>query len=267
MTTFANLIPDFNSPNVTNQDFDDMDNWDDVLTGVFSFFDNNESNSDGRMNNVMIPQGTPGMTMGPQNFTVVTPCSSANELNESSLLEPTAISEMLTPYANTFVPPSSNFSPVAPLAPTFTPLAPAAAQMVYKPASVPKSAPKKRRHSAVEEDSFYFGGDNEVHEQRRERNREHARKSRLRKKSLTEGLQQSMVELKEENSKLRERVHALIGEKQTEAIVQARLIAPTENFITALKNNCVVDNEAKQFLQSLRKKLPSGIIEKVHVVG
>lgn len=51
--------------------------------------------------------------------------------------------------------------------------------------------------------------DGNVH--RRERNREHAKRSRVRKKFLLESLQKSVTALKEENDKLRDAIRSNLG--------------------------------------------------------
>ncbi len=124
---------------------------------------------------------------------------------------------------------------------------------------------KKRRGetlSATTTKQVSSMGDNqdEFLEQTRERNREHARKSRLRKKALTSNLQQSLEELKAENKRLRTFVVKAFGPKKTESLIQERQISsPVEDFIAALKqpNNRIVDNHALQFLASLREEATS----------
>ena len=98
-----------------------------------------------------------------------------------------------------------------------------------------------------------------IEEQRRQRNRDHARKSRLRKKSLTGNLQRSLEELKLENAKLREQVYQIIGPKKTERMVNQKLIARNERFIETLKKpeNRVVDTKTLSFLKGLRTKMVS----------
>lgn len=94
-------------------------------------------------------------------------------------------------------------------------------------------------------------------EHTRLRNREHARKSRQRKKSLTIDLQQSLEELKVENAKLREFVERRIGQKTVKSMVASRLASPTDRFIQALKDpsNCVLDENTLSFMQGLRNDL------------
>lgn len=54
---------------------------------------------------------------------------------------------------------------------------------------------------------------------RRERNREHAKRSRIRKKFLLESLQQSVALLKEENEKLRNSIRQHLGNEKAEALL------------------------------------------------
>ena len=98
----------------------------------------------------------------------------------------------------------------------------------------------------------------EIQRARRARNREHARRSRQRKKDLTGVLQQSLQDLQEENAKLRSQIFAIIGQKKAESMITDRLAKPTERFVEALQRpeNRVVDKETLSFLQGLRKKLP-----------
>ena len=56
-----------------------------------------------------------------------------------------------------------------------------------------------------------------------ERNREHAKRSRIRKKFLLESLQQSVAMLKEENDKLRESIRQHVGDEQAEALLAEKM--------------------------------------------
>lgn len=56
-----------------------------------------------------------------------------------------------------------------------------------------------------------------------ERNREHAKRSRIRKKFLLESLQQSVAMLKEENDKLRDSIRQHVGEEQAEALLEQKM--------------------------------------------
>merc|ERR1711935_975018 len=57
--------------------------------------------------------------------------------------------------------------------------------------------------------------------ERRERNREHAKRSRIRKKFLLESLQQSVSLLKEENEKLRDSIREHLGNDKAEQLLNS----------------------------------------------
>lgn len=59
----------------------------------------------------------------------------------------------------------------------------------------------------------------------KERNREHAKRSRIRKKFLLESLQQSVSLLKEENDKLKNAIRTHLGEKEAEALLSKQALA------------------------------------------
>lgn len=93
-------------------------------------------------------------------------------------------------------------------------------------------------------------------EQTRQRNREHAKKSRMRKKVLTTCLEQSLEDLKAENAKLRSRIEAAFGSEETESMVQERQSVPAvDQFIANLKQpeNRIVDDSTLKFLRGLRQ--------------
>jgi hypothetical protein len=93
-------------------------------------------------------------------------------------------------------------------------------------------------------------------EQRKERNRKHAKRSRQRKKCLNEDLQQSLITLKEENAKLREEIYTEVGNrKKVDSMVESKVSISTDQFIQELKGNknLVVDDKTKSFLKMLTK--------------
>ena len=90
---------------------------------------------------------------------------------------------------------------------------------------------------------------------RLERNREHAKKSRQRKKMLTQNLEQSLKELKEENDKLRVWISVNM-DMNAEEHLETQKLESQERFMNHIKSNRVLDAKAIQFLQSLRKELP-----------
>jgi len=61
--------------------------------------------------------------------------------------------------------------------------------------------------------------------ERRERNREHAKRSRIRKKFLLESLQQSVSLLKEENEKLRNSIRHHLGDTQADEVLKDENLA------------------------------------------
>lgn len=54
----------------------------------------------------------------------------------------------------------------------------------------------------------------------RERNREHAKRSRVRKKFLLESLQKSVTALQEENEKLRGAIRSNLGAEEAEELLE-----------------------------------------------
>lgn len=90
----------------------------------------------------------------------------------------------------------------------------------------------------------------------RERNREHAKRSRIRKKFLLESLQQSVALLKEENDKLRDSIRQHIGDDQAEKLLEQkmdgsngdmRLIASSQGAATK-----VLDDPDFSFIKALQ---------------
>mmetsp|Transcript_3650 Transcript_3650/g.5784 ORF Transcript_3650/g.5784 Transcript_3650/m.5784 type:complete len:106 (+) Transcript_3650:1-318(+) len=91
-------------------------------------------------------------------------------------------------------------------------------------------------------------------EMKRERNRLHAKKSRLRKKSLTSTLEETLESLKAENAKLRESIYKAMGRAQTEQLLQKRILDSHDRFIQSVGQNRVVDSKTGSFLRGLRRK-------------
>jgi bZIP transcription factor len=96
-------------------------------------------------------------------------------------------------------------------------------------------------------------------EERRQRNREHAKRSRQRKKSLTSTLEESVEDLKTENAKLREQLYAMIGPEKAQAMLEARRENGRAQFIQGLMQPCnrVMDEKTLSFLKNLRKNVTS----------
>ena len=88
----------------------------------------------------------------------------------------------------------------------------------------------------------------------REKNREHAKKSRSKKKDLTKHLEESVLLLKEENQKLTEFLSSKLQTTQddTKKMVRDQIVTPTDRFIAALKqpSNRILSNSAISFLKS-----------------
>jgi hypothetical protein len=87
----------------------------------------------------------------------------------------------------------------------------------------------------------------------RVRNREHAKKSRVRKKSFTKELEESLVILREENQKLKSFVVAKFGEKETATKVKKAIVTPNDRLVAALKkpSNRYLSKCAISYLKSL----------------
>jgi PAS domain S-box-containing protein len=96
--------------------------------------------------------------------------------------------------------------------------------------TIPPHNPKKRT-SSISNGSVGGGGsvggngDRKMSElqksERRERNREHAKRSRIRKKFLLESLQQSVSLLKDENDQLRTSIRSHLGNEQAESLMSS----------------------------------------------
>ena len=108
-------------------------------------------------------------------------------------------------------------------------------------------------------------------EMRRDRNRIHAKQSRQRKKSLTDTLEHSLEDLKQENDLLKQRIRTVIyrNSQEGEALlnkslqdhiamtVAVRSSIPHQRFVERLLNHKTLDNDTISFLRSLSKKLHS----------
>ncbi len=87
----------------------------------------------------------------------------------------------------------------------------------------------------------------------RERNREHAKRSRIRKKFLLESLQQSVALLKVENEKLRTAIKTHLGDEKATELINAKatndqgLIAPT-----LADANKVLDDPDFSFIKAIQ---------------
>eukprot|EP00546_Thalassionema_frauenfeldii_P007107 CAMPEP_0178926342 /NCGR_PEP_ID=MMETSP0786-20121207/18477_1 /TAXON_ID=186022 /ORGANISM="Thalassionema frauenfeldii, Strain CCMP 1798" /LENGTH=387 /DNA_ID=CAMNT_0020601449 /DNA_START=63 /DNA_END=1226 /DNA_ORIENTATION=- len=90
--------------------------------------------------------------------------------------------------------------------------------------------------------------------ERRERNREHAKRSRIRKKFLLESLQQSVALLKDENEKLRSSLRSHLGEAETEELLGKKLGSGEAGLIanSTMDANKVLDDPDFSFIKALQ---------------
>lgn len=94
----------------------------------------------------------------------------------------------------------------------------------------------------------------------RERNREHAKRSRIRKKFLLESLQQSVALLKEENESLRSSIRTHLGEEQSNQLLTKKNLeeqseaAAAAGLIASDANNAnkVLDDPDFSFIKALQ---------------
>jgi hypothetical protein len=183
----------------------------------------------------------------------VTPSSSCNGLSDCIDIEPRTLQEMAAAPISAYVSPTPSTT-ASPIRVCVSPI-PAA------------SNEKKRSYSSSSNASSPEAVDRGAREDRRKRNREHAKKSRERKKLHANTLQDSLNELKEENRKLRLQLTTRLGPTRTEAMFQARLASsPTTTssetsspFVAALQNqqSRVIDAETLTFLKKLRTNVPA----------
>jgi len=92
----------------------------------------------------------------------------------------------------------------------------------------------------------------------RERNREHAKRSRIRKKFLLESLQQSVTLLKEENDKLRGSIRTHLGDDQANELLKKESLAHAASSANSLiasnskDANKVLDDPDFSFIKALQ---------------
>ncbi|GKZ01263.1 hypothetical protein MPSEU_001077300 [Mayamaea pseudoterrestris] len=113
------------------------------------------------------------------------------------------------------------------------------------------AAPKKKKSSSR--------GDRKMSEQqkseRRERNREHAKRSRIRKKFLLESLQQSVTLLKEENEKLKQAIRQHLGESKADELLSKKESQSDVDGLLASSQgiaNKVLDDPDFSFIKALQ---------------
>jgi uncharacterized protein with gpF-like domain len=112
-------------------------------------------------------------------------------------------------------------------------------------------------HSFCRFSSLFSVPFSETKNRQRQRNREHARRSRLRKKNKTHDLEQSIEDLKKENKKLRKQAYALREKEDVDFVLQRARMSSNggaEKFLTSLKRqeNRIMSPETISFLESLR---------------
>jgi PAS domain S-box-containing protein len=87
-----------------------------------------------------------------------------------------------------------------------------------------------------------------------ERNREHAKRSRIRKKFLLESLQQSVSLLKDENDKLRNSIRTHLGAAEADELVQKQLSSSEPGLIASSASDAtkVLDDPDFSFIKALQ---------------
>lgn len=89
----------------------------------------------------------------------------------------------------------------------------------------------------------------------KERNREHAKRSRIRKKFLLESLQQSVSLLKEENEKLKSAIRSHLGDAESDALLSKQALADAGGGLiasSAADANKVLDDPDFSFIKALQ---------------
>ncbi|KAL7580357.1 hypothetical protein ACA910_004385 [Epithemia clementina (nom. ined.)] len=114
------------------------------------------------------------------------------------------------------------------------------------------AAPKKKKSESSR------SGDRKMSEQqkveRRERNREHAKRSRIRKKFLLESLQQSVALLKEENEKLRTSIRTHLGDERASELLEKNKDTSVDGLLANSQSiaNKVLDDPDFSFIKALQ---------------
>jgi PAS domain S-box-containing protein len=120
----------------------------------------------------------------------------------------------------------------------------------------PTSPPKKRTTSTSSSRERKMN--EQQKSERRERNREHAKRSRIRKKFLLESLQQSVVALKDENQKLSDAIRSHLGKEEAEELLKQENLAKVASESTGLiasnskDANKVLDDPDFSFIKALQ---------------
>jgi hypothetical protein len=193
---------------------------------------------------------------------VISPSSSVEDMQNFSVPNPIAAM-------------SSNFMP-APIAPKSSGVSPKNSQKICKKKTSKKESTKSRKRQAPADSTsqtvlkapssaFDMSMDDEGDlteeqlEERRQRNREHAKRSRQRKKSLTSTLEQSVDDLKADNAKLRAQMYGMVGASKAESILESRRNKVRTQFMDGLMqpSSRVLDDNTASFLKGLRKGISS----------
>ena len=87
-----------------------------------------------------------------------------------------------------------------------------------------------------------------------ERNREHAKRSRIRKKFLLESLQQSVALLKEENEKLKQSIRNHLGNEKAAALLNEKEQSSVDGLLASSQGiaNKVLDDPDFSFIKALQ---------------
>jgi PAS domain S-box-containing protein len=87
-----------------------------------------------------------------------------------------------------------------------------------------------------------------------ERNREHAKRSRIRKKFLLESLQQSVALLKEENDKLRNSIRSHLGDDKANQLLESKSGTDVDGLLASSQGiaNEVLDDPDFSFIKALQ---------------
>lgn len=88
----------------------------------------------------------------------------------------------------------------------------------------------------------------------RERNREHAKRSRIRKKFLLESLQQSVALLKEENEKLKSSIRSHLGNEKAAVLLNEKESMSVDGLLASSQGiaNKVLDDPDFSFIKALQ---------------
>jgi hypothetical protein len=96
-----------------------------------------------------------------------------------------------------------------------------------------KAATRTVSHSSTKDDPALA-----KKKRRREKNREHAKKCRTRKKDYVKGLEDSVVDLKSENLKLRRILMTKFRPEDISALMQEPTISTSQDFLQSLRDRC-----------------------------